>query len=144
MRFGWWLAIGVMVSASLLIGSAVLAQGAGAADPPTQWTALNALVNLASLIGYAIAAVVAWASRSISNKLKRIESCLGAFVDWQRESYDATKANVTLLATKQNEHERACVREHGPMDGRPAVPEIPLFDWPAPPQRRATDRKSTF
>jgi len=136
-------AIGAGVVLVLIVGcmgATALANGAATATDPNTWTAMNAIVNAASLIGGVLASVVAWVVRSINMRLKRMNELLEAWGDWQREHYEATRANVTLLATKQNGHEVACVGEHGPMAGRPSVPEVPMFDWPAPPRRRSNDQ----
>jgi hypothetical protein len=143
-RLSWPVRIftGVVVLAVLLLCGALLAQGAEAVDAANHWSALNAIVNVASLVGGVITAAVAWVVRSINARLKRMADCLDAFVEWQREQSEATRTNLQLLATKQNGHEVACVVAHGPMPGRPAVPEVPSFEWPSPPQRRSTDRKT--
>lgn len=127
------------------VATTALAQGTGTADA-APWTMLNALVNAASLVGGVLASVVAWVVRSMNARLKALTTTLegyaaklDAYVDWQRDQAEATKANVLLVATKQNGHEQACIQEHGPVPGRPPVPEVPAFEWPDPPRRRSTD-----
>lgn len=140
--------------AGLVIGcvaTTALANGSTAAADPNTWTALNAIVNFASLVGGVLASVVAWAVRTMNARLKALTATLegysaklDAYVDWQREQAEATKTNVLAVATKQNNHEVDCVREHGPRDGRPSVPEVPKMGWPDPPRRRSTDSEKTF
>jgi len=110
-------------------------------DITSNWPALNALLNIGNILVTALFGVAAWFVRGIKAQIKRIADTLDDVVDWQIRWAKSAETNVVRQAMKQNEHERACVREHGKMGGRPDVPTLPDFEWPAPPKRRSADSK---